>query len=404
MGAPRRAVASQGAWAPLWRSGFRPFFLAGALFGPLALAAWYGAQAGAWSAPGPPALWHGHEMVFGFLAAIISGLLLTALPSWAGVQEIAGRNLALLVGVWAAGRVAMACASILPYSVVAATDVAALPLLASLLASGLWRVPQRKFLVVVPVLAALATANFVFHAAIAGRDAELAARALAAAVGVIVVLFSLVGGFMTPVFTNNALRERSSAHRAWRSTRLDAAAHATAIAFATAHAFAISRPVAAVIAAAACAVHAVRLVGWQGYRARHDKLVLGMHVGYAWLVAAFAIGAMADTGLAFGTRDWIHAATIGAFGTMMLALMPRVSLRHTGRALSQARGLVPAYVAMALAALLRLAYGAWPGETWTVAAAAAFWAACFAAYLVVYGPMLLQPSLPRSPAPGLAVS
>jgi len=404
VGARRGAVASQDASAPIWRSGFRPFFLLGALFGPLALAAWYGAQAGAWSAPGPPALWHGHEMVFGFLAAIISGLLLTALPSWAGVQELAGRNLALLVGVWAAGRVAMACAPFLPYALVAAVDVAALPLLASLLASGLWHVPQRKFLVVVPVLVALATANFVFHAAIAGQDVERAAQALAAAVAVIVVLYSLVGGFMTPVFTNNALRERNSPHRAWRNTRLDVAAHATAIGFAITHAFAISRPVATVFAAAAFAIHAVRLVGWQGYRARHDALVLGMHAGYAWLVAAFAIGALGDAGVAFGARDWIHAATIGAFGTMMLTLMPRVSLRHTGRALSQARGLVPAYVAMALAALLRLGYGAWPGATWAIAAAAALWTACFAAYFVVYGPMLLRPSLPRSPVSGLAVS
>ena len=404
MGARRGAVASQDACAPLWRSGFRPFFLAGALFGPLALAAWYGAHIGAWSAPGPPALWHGHEMVFGFLAAIISGLLLTALPSWAGVQEIAGRNLALLVGVWIAGRIAMACASLLPYSVVAAIDVGELPLLASLLASGLWRVPQRKFLVVVPVLAALATANFAFHDAVAGQDAERAAQALAGAVGIVVVLFSLVGGFMTPVFTNNALRERGSPHRAWRSTRLDVAAHVTAIAFAVAHAFPVPGSVAAPIGLAACAIHATRLLGWQGHRARHDALVLGMHAGYAWLVAAFAIGGLADTGIAFGSRDWIHAATIGAFGTMMLALMPRVSLRHTGRALAQARGLVPAYVAMALAGLLRLAYGAAPSAAWTIATAGALWAACFGAYAVVYGPMLLRPSLPRSSVAGLAVS
>jgi uncharacterized protein involved in response to NO len=403
VGAPRRAVASQDLRAPIWRSGFRPFFLLGALFGPLALGAWYGAQAGAWAAPGPLALWHGHEMVFGFLVAIISGLLLTALPSWAGVEELAGRNLALLAGVWAAGRVAMACASFLPYAVVAAIDVAALPLLASLLASGLWRVPQRKFLVVVPVLAALATADFAFHSAVAAQDPERSAQALAAGVGIVVVLFSLVGGFMTPVFTNNALRERGSPHRAWRNTRLDVAAHAIAIAFALTHALPVAKPLAAVVGLAACAIHAVRLAGWQGYRARHDALVLGMHAGYAWLVAMFGIGALADAGLAFGARDWIHAATIGAFGTMMLALMPRVSLRHTGRALAQARGLIPTYVAMALAALFRLAYGA-SGATWTLGAAAMLWMACFGHYVAIYGPMLVRPSLPRSPGPGLAVS
>jgi uncharacterized protein involved in response to NO len=84
--------------------------------------------------------------------------------------------------------------------------------------------------------------------------------------------------------------------------------------------------------------------------------------------------------------------------------MPRVSLRHTGRPLAQARGLVPAYAAMTLAALLRLAYGAWPGAGWTIAAAGALWAACFGAYAIVYAPMLLRPSLPRSAVSGLAVS
>jgi uncharacterized protein involved in response to NO len=365
----------------LWRSGFRPFFLLGALFGPLALAAWYGSYIGAWSAPGPLALWHGHEMVFGFLVAIISGLLLTALPSWAGVPDQEGASLALLVGAWLAGRAAMACAGFLHYGVVAAVDTAALALLVAVLAPGLWRVPQRKFLIVLPVLAALA-----------------------AAVGLIVVLYSLVGGFMTPVFTNNALREQACAHRARRSTRLDVLAHALAIAFAITHAFTGPPVVAGGVALAASIVHAARLAGWQGFRVRGNALVVGMHLGYAWLVTTFAIAALADFRLAFGPRDWIHAATIGAFGTMMLALMPRVSLRHTGRALGLARGLLPTYAAMALAALLRLAFGAMPRAQWTLAAAAMLWAACFLVYVAVYGRMLVRPSLPRSAAGRIAVS
>jgi uncharacterized protein involved in response to NO len=388
----------------LWRSGFRPFFLLGALFGPLALAAWYGSYIGAWSAPGPLALWHGHEMVFGFLVAIISGLLLTALPSWAGVPEQEGASLALLVGAWLAGRAAMACAGFLHYGVVAAVDTAALALLVAVLAPGLWRVPQRKFLIVLPVLAALAAANLAFHVAVAARDLERSDRALAAAVGLIVVLYSLVGGFMTPVFTNNALREQACAHRAWRSTRLDVLAHALAIAFAITHAFTGPPVVAGWVALAASIVHAARLAGWQGFRVRGNALVVGMHLGYAWLVATFAIAALADFRLAFGPRDWIHAATIGAFGTMMLALMPRVSLRHTGRALGLARGLLPTYAAMALAALLRLASGAMPRAQWTLAAAAMLWAACFLVYVAVYGRMLVRPSLPRSAAGRIAVS
>jgi uncharacterized protein involved in response to NO len=391
--------------APVWRSGFRPFFLAGALYGPLALVIWLCAYAGALTGAGAFAspLWHGHEMVFGFVAAIVCGLLLTALPSWAGIPEQHGGTLALLTAVWIAGRIAMAFVAAWPPVLVAALDVAALALLAILLAPPLLHARLRKFTVVLPVLAALVAANTAFHIALALDDRAAASTALTAAVAIVVVLYSLVGGFMTPVFTNNALREQGSPHRAWRSRRLDLAAHGLAIAFALSQCLAAAAPVAAGVAAAACIVHGIRLAGWRGWHVRGNLLVVAMHAGYAWLVLAFALAAAARLGFGIGPRDWLHAATIGAIGLMMLALMPRVSLRHTGRALAVHRLLAAAYVAMTGAALLRLAFGLLGGPLWIAVAAALLWSACFVAYLIVYAPMLLRASVPRS-SPGTAIS
>ncbi|HEX6137480.1 MAG TPA: NnrS family protein [Casimicrobiaceae bacterium] len=391
--------------APVWQSGFRPYFLLGAVYGPLALAAWLGAYLGAWRVPSnllEPGLWHGHEMVFGFVVAIVSGLLLTALPSWAGVPEQNGGTLALLVAAWLAGRAAMWLAPLLPAAAVAAADIAALPLLCVALAPGLLRARQRKFAVVLPVLLALAGADAAFHAALGRGDSSGASTALTAAVGIVVVLYSLVGGFMTPVFTNNVLRERGSARRAWRNRRLDLAAHALAVAFAVTQAVPVSSRLAAGVAAAACVAHTIRLAGWRGWEARAAPLVAAMHAGYAWLVLAFGLAAAASLGLA-GARDWLHAATIGAFGLMMLALMPRVSLRHTGRALALRPAMAATYVAMSGAALLRLAFDGLGGPAWAALAAGALWSACFVVYLGLHAPMLLRPSLPRDATPGSAI-
>ncbi|HET7608114.1 MAG TPA: NnrS family protein, partial [Gammaproteobacteria bacterium] len=149
----------------------------------------------------------------------------------------------------------------------------------------------------------------------------------------------------------------------------------------------------------ACIVHVVRLLLWRGWRVRGHPLVSAMHVGYAWLVGAFGLAAY--SALTGGTwpRAWLHAFTVGAVGTMMLALMPRVALRHTGRAPANAPFVAASCAAMTLAAALRLVFGLPAASAWYGAVAAALWAACFVGYAIVYAPMLMQPSLPRPAAP-----
>ncbi len=387
----------------LWASGFRAFFLFGTLYGLVAMGAWFAAHSGAWTLPatGPgPGLWHGHEMVFGFATAIICGLLLTALPSWAGVRELIGRELALLAALWLAGRAAVWLWAVLPMVLVAAIDSSLLFVLAAMLAPGLLRVSDRKFLVVLPVLVALGACNLAYYAALAAGPAVDASRALDAAVGTIVVLYSLVGGFMTPIFTENALRERGLDLRVGRSRAVELAAHASAVGFAIVVAVEVPPPLAIGVALTAFVAHALRLAGWRGWRVSGTPLVLGMHVGYLWLVVAFGLHAGAELGPGIAPRAWLHAVTIGAVGMMMLALMPRVALRHTGRALALHPALAVAYVAMSVATLLRLAVAIAGWGSWAIATAAGLWAAAFAAYLAIHGPMLVRPSLPRSTAQG----
>ena len=101
----RRMAASP----PILRGGFRPFFFGGASWGLIPLILWLCSLAGALTLPTAfdPVAWHRHEMLFGFVGAVVSGFLLTAVPNWTGRLPIAGQPLAALVGLWFAARIAV---------------------------------------------------------------------------------------------------------------------------------------------------------------------------------------------------------------------------------------------------------------------------------------------------------
>ena len=152
----------------------------------------------------------------------------------------------------------------------------------------------------------------------------------------------------------------------------------------------------AAIAALAFAANAIRLACWQGWKTLEQPLLWTLHLGYSWMVAAFALRAAADLGLLPATVA-LHAFTAGALGITMLGLMTRVALRHTGRELQVAPMMLAAYALVSLGALLRIAVPAAGAGAGLYAVAAILWAVSFLIYLVNYAGMLLRPSLPREP-------
>jgi uncharacterized protein involved in response to NO len=159
----------------------------------------------------------------------------------------------------------------------------------------------------------------------------------------------------------------------------------------------------AAAALAAFAMHAVRLLRWQGWKVWDAPLLWIMHVGYAWMVLAFLLLGLSDLGVEGAGRAWLHAFTVGALGSMMLGLMTRVALRHTGRPLALPSAIVAAYVLIQVAALLRVV-GAMTGSgAQPVTLAGTAWIAAFVIYLACFGAMLVSPSLPRVAANPLTI-
>jgi uncharacterized protein involved in response to NO len=379
--------------------GLRPFFLIGAIYSGLGILIWLPLYLGELSLPTAFSAvdWHIHEMLYGYLPAIITGFLLTAIPNWTGRLPLQGAPLAALASVWIAGRVAISFSAVIGPLAAGIIDVLFLALVAA--ATGREVIKGRNWRNLPPVCIVLVffAGNVIFHLEdYAGGQAEYGARlGIAAAVA----LISLIGGRVIPSFTRNWLVRENPGRLPVPFGRFDIAVLAISlIALILWVAVPASTGTAALLLVAGAA-QTVRLARWAGDRTFGDRLVLILHVGYAFVPLGFILVAAAsffgaDVPLSAG----IHAWTAGAIGTMTLAIMTRASLGHTGRALIAGPVTQAIYAAVVIAALLRISAALIPeASVPLIHAAAAAWIAAFWAFAVGYGPYLMRPRADTRP-------
>jgi len=368
---------------PGLRLGFRPFYLAAALAAVAAMALWPAVFMGRLRPVSglAPTLWHAHEMIFGVMAAVVVGFLFTAGKAWTGLATPRGPALGVLVALWLAGRVAGLWAPAWAFAVL---DGALLPVVAAIFARLLVRAGQWRNAGVAGVLALLASANLAFHAALLAGAPEFALRTLLSGLALLIVLESLIGGRVIPAFTrsvNPGLRLRE--HRA-----LDhAAVAATALGLALSI---VQLPGAAPVLAAAALLQVTRLLGWRPMSARRRPILWILHLSYAWIPAGLALLALASAGT-LARSAGVHALAVGATGGLVLAMITRTARGHTGRILQASPMEVAAYVALMLAAILRVAAALVPAcFTPLVCSAGVAWITAFSLYLLRFAPWLLS--------------
>ena len=384
----------------LFAYGFRPFFLAAGIAA-LVLVPWWAGSfafglplATAW----PPTLWHAHEMLFGFIAAAVAGFLLTAVPSWTGQRGFAGRPLTLLAALWALGRLLVSSAGLWPLPLVATIDLAFLPALAGLVAWPLLRSRNRN----TPLLAVLGLlwlANATFYWAVARFDAPLAARALRIGIDIVLLLMTVIGGRVIPAFTSSGLKARGDTGvlHAWRGVTPVAITLMAAVAIVD-----ILGPdsrAAGVVALGAGLVQLLRLLQWRPLRTFGTPLVWVLHLAYVWLPVGLLLKSAALLSGAAIAAFWLHALTVGALATMILAVVTRATLGHTGRPLAVSAPIVAAYLLLASAAVVRVFGLAFLGHHYpaVVVVSALLWTAAFTVFLAVYAPMLWLPRADGKP-------
>lgn len=368
--------------------GFRPFFLLGSIWAGLEVLAWlpmfYGelSLATAFS----PRDWHVHELLFGYVPAIVAGFLLTAIPNWTGRLPLQGPPLAGLVLVWLAGRYAVTLSANIGWLGATAVDCAFLLLMTAAVAREIVAGKNWQNLKIVALLGLLAAGNLGFHLEAHFEGVALYSSRLG--IAAVLILIMVVGGRIIPSFTRNWLMRRQPGRLPVPFGRFDTACIVlSGIGLALWVVIPEEAPTGVALLAAAV-LNLVRLCRWAGHRTFADRLVLVLHVGYAFVPLGFLLAGLSAFGITAPSAG-IHAWTAGTIGIMTLAVMSRASLGHTGRALIASPALQAVYAAAAIAALARICavlHPAWSEALLYVAAFA--WAAAFLGFASLYAPIL----------------
>ena len=390
---PSLNPARQTAGFALFALGFRPFFLAAGVLAVVLLGLWLAMLHGG-VAVGPlaPAVWHGHEMLFGFTVAVIAGFLLTAAQNWTGIRTPSGAPLAALFVLWLAGRLGFLIPG-LSTEVVALVDLAFLPVLALVLAWPIIQANQFKNYPFPVMLLVLAAANALVHLEALGWAAT-ASLGLHLATYVVVTMMVVMGGRVVPSFTDNKLQTRA---RRWKL--IEWLVPVVTLGALLAALIAPVSLVTALVAATAATVHLIRLAGWYTHKFWSVPLLWILHLGYAWIAVGFALLALWAAGMDTAADGSLHAFTAGGIGVLTLGMMARVSLGHTGRLLEAPPVMMPVFVAINLAALIRVAVPMLFPAAYapSMAVAGSIWVAAFAVFVAVYAPMLLRPRVDGKP-------
>jgi uncharacterized protein involved in response to NO len=373
------------------KEGFRPLFIAAGLWAAVAVPLWVAVWTGAIEYRGlfAPAAWHVHEMMFGFVAAAVGGFILTAVPNWTGRLPVRGWPLALLAVLWLAGRAAVWFGADLGAYATGVIDLAYLTALVLCVGNEIFAGRNWKNAPVLLAIGLLAAANALFHADVAAI-AETGEAAVRLAIAVMAMLVGLIGGRVVPSFTRNWFAKNGGPEIAPPMTVFDRIVLAFSV---LALGFWVIDGESMLCGAgliSAGVLHLVRLARWRGWRTTGEGLVTILHLGYLWLGVGLALLGASMAGDAVAPSAALHMLTIGAMGTMILAVMTRAILGHTGRDLTAGKGTLAIYLLVTLALALRVVNEFSP-STEIVWASAATWSAAFALFVWIYAPMTVRP-------------
>ncbi|WP_334187657.1 NnrS family protein [Noviherbaspirillum sp.] len=368
---------------PLFQLGFRPFYLLAAAFAVVSVPLWLIKYFGWINRPMQVDLsWHVHEMVFGFAIAVIVGFLYTAARNWTGLWTPRHGALAAIAALWIAGRAGML---FLDPLWAALLDASFLPVASWPLYTVIKRAGNKRNMLLIALLSILSAANIVFHIARMDLIAISPLQPLYAAILLVVVIESVIGGRVIPNFTSNAV----TGAKPVVDERRDHISLAVTVIAALAWSFGFPPPLTASLAAAAAVAQATRLIGWKPLCTMRNPLLWILHISYAWIPVGFLLLSLAALGVVSPSAAF-HVLAIGSMAGLIIGMITRTSLGHTGRILKAGKAEVAMYFLMQAGIISRFAAAITSGsarDTLLVAAAIA-WVGAFLIFLVVYTPYL----------------
>ena len=383
---------------PLFRLAFRPFFLFAALFSIVALSLWglmwFGQLSflpyGNWF------WWHGHEMLFGFVGAVITGFLLTAVQNWTGQLGLRGLPLLALFAVWLLGRIVLLFPGSLPNLLVAIIDISFLPLVAAVMVFFVVRARLWRNMLFVPVLLILATLNGFMHWAAAGNDVLLYKKLSTTVIFLILFLVSLMGGRVIPMFTANGTNTEKTAPIKW----LEITSLVSILLMALGTLISLDATAMGFLCLLAFASHLIRTLRWRIWITFRVPLLWSLHIACLFLALGFLQLALFHWGFIDDYVSVLHTLTVGSIGLIILAMITRISLGHTGRSLQIGPVMTLAFTALVAATLARAVWpllASVPPFSMVYSVSIAFWVLGFAAFIFAYLPILTKPRVDGRP-------
>lgn len=376
---------------PLFRLGFRPFFLLGALFSCLAMLGWVGQLNNWFALPGigNPIWWHAHEMLFGFGAAIVAGFLLTAVQNWTAHPGVRSWPLALIVGLWVLPR------CLLPWLgegnlILMALDLAWLPLCAWFLAKPVIMTRQWRNLFFVPLLLIMTLLN---GASWLWRDEWSAVEhLLITTVLLFTTLIAVMGGRVIPFFTARGTGQEKAPPSPWLERGALASLWLILLLWLLPDSWTNSLYMVPLYIVAA-GLHLGRQLRWRPGTTLAQPLLWSLHLAYLFIPLGLLALAAQATGLPLSLSLASHLLSAGCMGTMILGMIARVSLGHSGRALHVGRRITLAFALVILSAFMRVLLPLyWPSLTltgWNLSGWS--WIAAYGLFVWVYTPILTRP-------------
>ena len=370
---------------PLFALGFRPFYLLAAFWSVVAIMEWLMEISGSGirdvgSIPGVQ--WHAHEMIFGFAATVIAGFALTAVRSWTGLDTPKGFTLMLLVVLWIAGRLGPLLS---PY--LAIFDVLFLPTIAIVIGKLIVQRKMARNLFLPLILSALGLFNGLFYLSAYGRMNVDANTILMASLFLIVMIEIMIGGRVIPSFTANAI---AGLHQ-FKSKKLAAITLVCSAAAFLLWIFSVGNYLTSIVCFLAGCLQLLLQWGWRPLATVSKPMVWVLHAAYAWIPLGFIFLGLSSLGI-LSAYIALHAFGIGATGGLIIGMITRTAMGHTGRQINAGSIEKTCYTLVQFTAIIwmiaHLTTGIWFHAT--IGLAGVCWCLAFILYIYKYLPWLTR--------------
>lgn len=382
----------------LFEGGFRIFFLSAAIYAAITMIVWISELSGLTEIADqifaiPLSLWHAHELIFGFIVAVVTGFLTTAVPVWTGSPRVRGPELTFLFALWLSGRLAISLSALLPAYLIAVLDISFLPILAIVIARRIVAKKMWRNLGFIPLLLAVACGNLLFHLELLGITEDTASSGIKLAIGLFILITVIIGGRVIPVFTSNWRKRLGMSGLEPSNPWIGRITIISCLIAAVSSPLSLDENIVGTLNLIAGFMILLRLSKWRSWETYSDPLVWILHVGYALMGVGFLTEALHLLTDALPQILAQHVFTIGGLGVMVMGMMSRIALGHTGRALTINPAIILAYILILVSLTTRILPAMLFPDFYDIGLhiAGTSWILAWILYLFIYIPIFLAP-------------